>query len=332
MFEPLGTPAFLADARRGRLQRSPVSEVFIFFLLTMIAQLLQGALTTPYTMIYILLDGKYKEFAAAGDMEGALAYSKVLEEKIMAEPLYIILMLFSTAATIACVLFYCRKLEGRSYFSLGLTKRPYKEYAVGFGIGILMLAVALGFSAVFGSVWYEGFSENFRVGTFIFLLLGYAVQGFSEELLCRGYLMVSMSRSMPLWMGVIVSAFAFAALHVGNAGFSFFGFLNVFLFGVLMALYMIRRGSIWGAAAIHTAWNFAEGVLVDSYVSGMKMPTSLFSFGQRAGDELIHGGAFGPEGGLAVTFVLALGIVLLLMAKTKNPQDPTLKLHETEEM
>lgn len=318
MFEPLGTPPFLEDARKNGKGRSPVREILIFFVLTMIAQLIQGFLMMPYQLVYILTDKSFFEVAQSGDVEAALTYSTELQTRMMSEPWYWVFMLLSTAAIIAAVLFYCRKMERRSYFSMGLTRRPYKEYAPGVVIGILMFAAALGFSLAFGSVSFAGISGNANAFFVAALLLGYAVQGFSEEILCRGYLMVTMGRSMPLWMAVVISSFAFAALHMGNAGYTLLGFLNVFLFGVLMALYMIRRGSIWGAAAIHTAWNFAEGVLTDSYVSGMKMPVSLLSFSLKEGDELINGGAFGPEGGIAVTCVLAVGIVLLLMMRNKN--------------
>ena len=330
MFEPLGTPTFLADARRAAGRRSPVMEIIIFFVLTLVAQFFSNLVTVAYELVYLFGDEVAKEIVLKGDMEAALAYSEVLAEKIMGEPLFILLLLFSTAVTVALVLLYARKVERRSYLSLGLAGKPYKEYVLGLGVGLLLFAVALGFAAVFGSVWYEGLSARLRPGYVVFFLIAYAVQGFSEELLCRGYLMVAMGKNMPLWMGVVISAFAFSALHVSNTSCTPLGFINIFLFGVMMALYMIRRGSLWGAAAIHTAWNFAEGILTDSYVSGTKMPVSIFAFGQRAGDDIIHGGGFGPEGGIAVSFVLVIGIVLLLMAKTKGNADPMLNIPKND--
>lgn len=318
MFEPLGTPLFLADARKNGKGRSPVREILIFFVLTMIAQLAQGFLMMPYQLIYILTDKGFFEVAASGDMNAAMEYSTALTLKMTGEPWYAVFMLLSTAAVIFAVWIYCCKMQGQSYLSLGLTRRPYKEYAIGLLLGLVAFAATLGFSLAFGSVSFAGISDNANAFFVIALLLGYAVQGFSEEILCRGYLMVALGRSMPLWMAVVASSFAFAALHMGNAGYTLLGFLNIFLFGVLMSLYMIRRGNIWGAAALHTAWNFAEGVLTDSFVSGMKMPVSLLSFSLKEGDELINGGAFGPEGGIAATCVLAVGIVLLLMMRSKN--------------
>lgn len=328
MFEPLGTPLFLADARKNGKGQSPVREILIFFVLTMIAQLAQGFLMMPYQLIYMLTDKGFFEVAALGDMDAALEYSAALTLKMTEEPWYWVFMLLSTAAVIFAVWIYCRKIQGRSYLSLGLTRRPYKEYAIGLFWGLLAFGAALGFSLAFGSLSYAGISDNANLFFALALLLGYVVQGFSEEILCRGYLMVALGRSMPLWMAVVSSAFAFAALHMGNAGYTLLGFLNVFLFGVLMSLYMIRRGSIWGAAALHTAWNFAEGVLTDSFVSGMKMPVSILSFLLKEGDELIHGGAFGAEGGIAVTCVLAVGIVLLLMMKSKNAALPEIPKKE----
>jgi len=328
MFEPLGTPTFMLDEKRGAV-RSPVIEILVFFLLTLIAQIAQSVLMLPYQLFYIFTDGKYFEIGKSGDMAAAMEYVQGLTERMMAEPLFQLFMLLSTVATIAAVLIYCRYIAKRSFFSLGLSKKPYKEYAVGFFFGILALAAVVGFSLAFGSVSFVGISGKGNAFFIVALLLGYAVQGFSEEILCRGYLMTALGRSMPLWMAVISSAFAFAALHVGNAGYSLLAFVNVFLFGVLMALYMIRRGSIWGAAALHAAWNFAEGVLTDFRVSGMPSAASIFSFTLSEGDEWIHGGAFGPEGGIAVTCVLAVGIVLLLMMKTKTDVPPMTV--ETEE-
>lgn len=328
MFEPLGTPAFMLDEGRG-VMRSPIVEILVFFLLTLVAQVVQSALVTPFVIFYILSDGSFLEISQTGDMAAYMAYVSEITEKISASPLFQLLMLFSTAATVIAVLIYVRLISKRSLASLGLTKRPVGPYAVGFLLGVLAFAAAVGFSLLFGSVSFAGISGNTNALLIVALLLGYAVQGFSEEFLCRGYLMTALGRSMPLWMAVVSSAFAFAALHVGNTGYSLIAFVNVFLFGVLMALYMIRRGSLWGAAALHAAWNFAEGVLTNFRVSGMPSASSVFSFALREGDEWIHGGAFGPEGGIAVTCVLTVGIVLLLMMKTKVTVPPmTVKTEE----
>lgn len=326
MFEPLGTPAFLVEARRIPSRNSPVTNVLIFFVLTFVAEVLSNLIVLPYEMFYLFRDGMFSEIAAIEDPTAQLEALMALAESLMKEPLFLLLSLFSSAATIAVVLIYVRCMEKRSYFSLGLTKKPYGEYALGFGIGILLIALAIGFSLVFGSLSFAGISANIRFGYILPFLLAFAVQGFSEELLFRGFLMSALGRGLPLWMAVLTSAFAFTALHISGTDVNVIGFINLFLFGVLMALYMIRRGSLWGAAAIHTAWSFAEGILTDGYVGGVKMPTSILVFAEKEGDYLIHGGSFGLEGGIAASFVLVLAIAILLMMKTKNAQDPMLHI------
>ncbi len=323
MFEPLGTPAFLADARKNAKWRSPVIEILIFLLVFLIAQSAQSVLLYPYLFIAMMRDPTLYELALAGDMEAALAYSETFVSEILVkDPIYYIISLFSTAALIAAALIYCRKIEGRSFFSMGLSRKGLRSYPVGLLVGLLLFGVSLGFSAVFGAVKIEGLAANFSLPLVLVFLVGFAVQGFAEEIFCRGYLMVTLGKGLPLPFAVITSAFAFMGLHGANPNTSFLAFLNLFLFGVFMSLYMIRTGNLLGAAAIHTVWNFAEGVLVDFSVSGMPMPSSVLSVTLNAEKAWVNGGAFGPEGGIAVTFVLVLGIAILGMMKSKNTAAP----------
>ena len=84
------------------------------------------------------------------------------------------------------------------------------------------------------------------------------------------------------------------------------------------ALYFIRRGSIWGIAALHTAWNFVQGNIFGCYVSGINFYQSVFTTEIDNALSPINGGWFGPEGGLAVTAVLLIGIVTLSFMKNKE--------------
>jgi membrane protease YdiL (CAAX protease family) len=250
--------------------------------------------------------------------------------ELNARPLVTVVMLFATVGTIAACLVFCKLIEKRTFAGMGLRKKgALPAYLKGLVLGLLLFAVAIGFSYFFGAVRFTGVNKDFRPLLCVLLFLGYLVQGFSEELLCRGMLMVSTAKRAPLWYGLVISAFAFSVLHAANNGFSFFPFLNIFLFGILMGLYMIRGGSIWGAAALHSVWNFAEGVLTSFPVSGTKMPTHLLTFVTEEGKELFHGGLFGPEGGLGVTFALAVAIALFAMAETK--QDTPIPTAETNQ-
>ncbi len=64
-------------------------------------------------------------------------------------------------------------------------------------------------------------------------------------------------------------------------------------------------------------WNFAQGNIFGVSVSGMDIMASVFSFAPTNEGELINGGTFGLEGGLAVTIVLILATIAVLLVKAK---------------
>ena len=158
------------------------------------------------------------------------------------------------------------------------------------------------------------------VGMIILYFLGYMVQGMSEEILCRGYLMVSMQRGCPLWVAVLTNSLLFTVLHLGNPGITPLALLNLALFGIFASLYTLRRGSLWGIGAIHTIWNFAQGNIFGISVSGLSGSPSIMTATTAEGGSLVHGGAFGMEGGLGVTAVLLIGCAVLLLIKTKKSE------------
>lgn len=333
MFEKLGTPRFIAEARMQGKLYSPLAVFLIFLLLFGIGNLLASALLAPVTYILMLTDPAYYEvvngeYATTEEMAEQIA---LYAESLATRPAVVIASLFATVATVAACLIFCKLIEKRSLASMGLTRKgAVPAYLRGLALGLLLFAVAIGFSYLFGAVRFTGVNPDFDPLLFILLFLGYLIQGFSEELLCRGMLMVTTAKTSRLSFALSVSAFSFAALHAANTGFAPLPFINLALFGFLMGLYMIRGGSIWGAAALHSVWNFAEGVLTGFSVSGMKMPTHLLSVLPTEGKELFIGGAFGPEGGLGVSFALSVALALFAMAKTKladtaepvsNPED-----------
>lgn len=247
------------------------------------------------------------------------AITKALDELLTNPPAWLnIFQLFATVATIIAVLIYCTKIEKRRLFTLGFYKKgAAKEYLVGIGIGFLMFALAYGAILLSGEVQFGGFNANVSVITVILFFLGFVVQGASEEILLRSYFFISGSASSNVPIGVFVSSALFAAMHISNPGISFMAIINLFLFGVFAALYFLRRGNIWGISAIHTVWNFAQGNVFGCKVSGMNMGETIFISNETNG-VLWSGGAFGPEGGIGVTVVLTIGIIILTLMKNKN--------------
>jgi len=235
-------------------------------------------------------------------------------------PTLLLLSLFSTIVTVGLVLLYCLVPEKRSLLSLGFSKRgAVREYTVGLLGGVVLFSLPVLLCLVTKTLTLSSAATAPSWGLILLFFGAFLIQGLAEELLCRSYFMVSLSRSLPTWLCVILNALIFSLLHVGNPGISVLALINIFLFGVFASLLTLRRGSIWMVAGLHSMWNFAQGNLFGIPVSGLEgLPSPLAAESIDGGwKNLIRGGAFGLEGGLAVTvtLILACGVVLLVPTK-----------------
>ena len=236
-----------------------------------------------------------------------------------------LVMLFLTGVTIIACIIYCKFIEKRSLYSMGFVKKKaLPSYILGIFIGFLMLFACYLICALTGALEYEGINPAFDKKFFLLFLVAFIIQGASEEIFMRGFLMISASRSSSVATAVAMNSLVFAFLHYGNNGFGLVPLLNILLFGVFASLYMLRSGSIWGVCAIHTAWNFAQGNIFGLSVSGMNLHESLFLSSVNEIRSATNGGEFGLEGGVAVTLVLLVSImfVIFLPSKNNSPYEP----------
>lgn len=309
-------------AAKSSPPRPVIHEIAIFLLVFFIGMTAQGILVTPFELAALFTSDAFSSLIEHPSPDFSAMYDTLLAAAL--PPWVMAISLLTTVTTIITCLVYCLRIEKRNTLSLGLIKQgAAAEYAVGMAIGFALLAGAVGIGLLTGSLELSVIPSP-NVGLILFFFLGYTVQGFSEELLCRAYLMVSLSRGAPLWVCVLTNALLFAALHMFNPGITVLALLNITLFGILASLYTLRRGSIWGIAAVHTVWNFAQGNVFGISVSGMNATPSLLAATGGEGDlsHLIHGGSFGLEGGLAVTIILIAGIGVLYLADTKKSELP----------
>lgn len=320
-------------------EKKAVVTLLICLLVFIIGATVESLIITPCTTVWMLTDdyvtgriAEVRQYVTAGDLDGYLEHMTEVIAGITAnQPAWLLLVnLFVTAAVIAAVLIYALKIEKRSAESLGLHKRgAVPEYLAGLLVGAALFSGAVGICILSGSVTVTVTAQP-KVVLILLFLAAFLVQGLSEELLCRGLLMVSLSRNQPTWLCILISSLLFAALHLGNPGISFLAFINLTLFGVFAAMYTLRRGSLWGIAALHSVWNFVQGNLWGISVSGMSsMPSFMQTvLGTERTDVLFNGGAFGLEGGIGVTAVLLVGIGVLLFIPTKRkelaPDEPVI--------
>lgn len=264
-----------------------------------------------------------------------------LEEQLMNSRSYMYASLFGTILSGIVVILYCRFIQKRSLRTIGFEKKHVlRNYVIGMLIGFIMFSAVVGISAITGAIKIEGISSDFglvTLGYILIFLLGYIFQGAEEEILTRGYLMVNVGAKHKTITAIIVSAVVFSLLHIANTGVTVLSLINIALIGAFFGLYIICFDNIWGACAIHSIWNFTQGHIYGIKVSGMSTFESIFNVTNIQGKELINGGAFGAEGGIATTIVIVLSIALLLiyMKKTgricNNSKDNSVKTENVEE-
>lgn len=314
-----GTSPLIEDAWLTVKYRKFWLVTVIFFLLYSIGSTVGSVILTIPMMFWLFTDEAFLQAIQSGDPNSF--DSDEFAERMTAEmPEWLTLLsLFITAATIAAVLVYCLKLEKRSAFSLGFHKKgAVAEYLSGLGIGLAMFGAVFGLMVVTGEITDVRFNTDLSVVMLVLFFLGFVIQGASEEILLRSFYFVSGSIQGGIPLAMFASSALFALLHLGNPGITLLSIVNLFLFGVFAAMYFLRRGSIWGIAAIHTVWNFAQGNIFGCKVSGMEMGGSVLISTASENSDLFAGGSFGPEGGLGVTIVLVIGIAVLSFMKTKQ--------------
>jgi len=216
---------------------------------------------------------------------------------------------------------WVRFFEKRSLLTLGLVKgKILKKYFIGFFSGFLMLSIVIGLMAIFGTIGINQDHEPFKIqflGVMFVLLLGYVVQGGTEELIARGWQFQVIGARYRPWLGLVISSFIFALLHGMNPGVSILAFINLFLFAILLTIFILYFKSLWAACGWHTAWNWSMENIYGLKVSGTEGKGSILNL-TADGPHYLTGGGFGPEGSILTTVVLVSGIIILIWINAKK--------------
>ena len=293
--------------------------LWILELLVFVASIAQGFATVPLQLVMLFSDKAYMAAVASGDVAKLTEASMEVTQRLMESDGYMIGMLVFDVVMMLIVFLFCRFIQKRKLRTLGFIKKGMlKEYGLGMLLGFAFFSVCVLLGVLFGGLKIEGISPEFSIGIFVAYLLGYMVQGMTEEVLCRGYFLGSYARRYPVYAAVLANSLLFASLHLLNSGISVLAFINITLFGIFASIYFIRRGSIWGIGAFHSIWNLVQGNFYGIKVSGTPVGNTLFTTQAIAGKSLWNGGDFGMEGSLICTIVLTCGIIFLYTRKNKD--------------
>lgn len=248
-------------------------------------------------------------------------------------------LIVMTGTTILIIALWMKLYEGRSFSTLGFTtNKASKKYLTGFVLGFIMNSSVVAIIALLGGIEISTESSAIiginSIGFVLMFLIGFIIQGASEEIIARGWMFqVIGARYLP-WLGMLISTFYFTLLHLGNYGINYPSVINLILVSILLCLFVMNDGTLWSACAWHSAWNWTMGNIYGLSVSGSGEKTSIFDL-NTVGNELIGGGGFGPEGSLVTSFVIFIGIIVLSnkILKKKQlriPQNGTISIDQPE--
>lgn len=312
--------------------RSIFVEMMIFLLVFMISSLPQSFISSISTSVMMFLDPGYYELINSFSETGVMDYNAITQFVVdfmsdIPSEIYIPILASSGFFILGSII-YCKAFEKRSPFSMGFNKRGIlPEYLTGLGVGAVMISLPVLFCVLTGAVSLN-VADGINPLTIILFFLAFMLQGMGEEALFRGYLLTSLSRRTNTWIAIIISSVMFSVMHIANANFGIIPFINITLFGIFAAVYMLKRGSIWGVGAIHTVWNFMQGNIYGFSVSGNPKFNTVFDCNLGEFGSILSGGEFGIEGGLGATIVLLIALVVALAMPAKKSE---LDIPQTEQ-
>lgn len=200
-----------------------------------------------------------------------------------------------------------------------VTELSLRHLVPGLAAGTLGGVLLIG--GVFGTLWLAGAYQVSGWGSgdgwWRTLLIVGVGAGISEEIIFRGVLYRLIAESKGDAWALGVSALLFGGVHLGNPNASLWtSFAIAVEAGILLgAVYAFTR-SLWPCIGLHMAWNFLEGKVFGSPVSGLPVKDPLLQ-PQFDGPAWLTGGAFGVEGSVVTVGLSLLASAALLAARRR---------------
>ena len=237
--------------------------------------------------------------------------------------LSLLITLFSFAFISLLVFFRVKVIEKRSFSSIGFNKNNWlKKYSLGFLIGLAMMSIIVLILFPFGYITVEknpiqpvGVSA---IASVLVILFGWIIQGATEEIVTRGWLLNVLSTKYNIGVGLLISSTLFGLMHLTNPNVNYIAVINIILVGLFYGLYVIKTNDLWAVCGMHSAWNFAQGNIFGFKVSGLDVSVGSLIDLNLVGSDFVTGGIFGPEAGITATFILLASIGILLFIDKKR--------------
>ncbi|WP_439657247.1 lysostaphin resistance A-like protein [Lentzea sp. HUAS TT2] len=230
-------------------------------------------------------------------------------------PLTLVVGLAAAVLALVSYAWVVRKTEHREPVEVAR-----RTAAAALGRGVLIGLVM--FVAVIANIYFLGGYEVRGWGslTGAIAIFGFmAAAAVTEELMFRGVLFRIVEERLGTWISLGLSGVLFGLAHYFNPNATLWSSLAIAVeAGFMLAAVYAATRNLWVPIGVHFAWNFAQGGIFSTSVSGQDAPKGLLD-GVTSGPSIVSGGAFGPEASVySVLTGVVVTVVFLWLAKRRG--------------
>jgi membrane protease YdiL (CAAX protease family) len=223
-------------------------------------------------------------------------------------------------ASIIALLFMARFVDRvpASTFAFPLRVEGRREFLTGAGIATAMLVIVIICCMLLGDLTIErNAASALSILSMGLVLLAAAA---FEELVFRGYPLQTLIKGLGQWPAVLLTSILFGLAHLSNPNASTLGIINTVLAGLLLCFGYLQTRRLWLPYGLHFVWNAGLGLILGFSLSGIN--TASVWITTVRGPDVLVGGEYGPEGGVAgtITFIAAMGFFFRLW-KNRNQKE-----------
>lgn len=196
-----------------------------------------------------------------------------------------------------------------------IKKRAIRYYIIGLILALIIMSITYFTNVFLKSITSSHLNYSFDVLIFgIISAFVFMFQGMAEEVVYRGIIFKTTSKYFKkIWFPILINAVLFVVAHGMNPGMGLIPRIQLIQFSIVCSFLMLNtKGSIWLVGAFHSFWNLFQ-FEYGSLVSGNNLPLSIVKNTYDESQTLLHGGAFGFEGGIIVNLILFIIIILMFI-------------------
>lgn len=190
-----------------------------------------------------------------------------------------------------------------------------KKSAIGFFIGMFLIAVEIAVLLIFDQAEFLGYNSDVNHMIILFSgLIIFAGIALAEEITFRGYIQNILSGKNEIF-GIVVTSALFALMHLVNSSYSLLSLIYLFISGAILSLMRILSHGLWLPIGFHLAWNLTESTVFGLNEQGNKH----LLYNSTSKSTVWNGGTSGS--GLVQIFILCSMLVLLIICYIKHKKN-----------